>query len=301
MNISKYDILLKTIELGSLTKAADYYGYTQSAVSQVIHSLENDLGVVLLLRSRAGLSLTTEGRDLLPYIHEIVNSQNALSQRIDQFNNLQTGSLKIGTFHTLACNMLPALLKGFQKLYPLITFELIEGDFTELSNHLMTGRIDLAFLAIQGIRNFETIKLKKDPLYVILPPNHALADADVFPIEQLPKEPFIYLNEGNDNDSQLIWRATHTQPDIRYYAREDNTILAMIESGFGISILPESAIVRCPYNVVIKPTDPMYHRTIGIALKDKKHTTIAVREFIRYIKQIPTDQLIVHEPCIKTL
>ena len=293
MNISKYDILLKAIELGSLTRAADYYGYTQSAVSQVIHSLENDLGVVLLLRSRAGLSLTSEGKDLLPYIREIVNSQHALSQRIDQFNDLQTGSLKIGAFHTLACNMLPTLIKGFQELYPLITFELIEGDFTELDKHLMTGRIDLAFLAIQGIRNFETITLKKDPLYVVLPPDHPLADVDVFPLEQLPKEPFIYLDEGSDNDSQIVWRAIHAQPDIHYYAKEDNTVLALIESGFGISILPESALVRCPYNIVTVPTDPMYYRTIGIALKDQKHTTIAVREFIRYIKQTPADQLIV--------
>ena len=66
MNLSKYDILLKVIELGSFTKVADLIGYTQSAVSQVIHSLENELGTVLLLRSRSGISLTTEGEILLP-------------------------------------------------------------------------------------------------------------------------------------------------------------------------------------------------------------------------------------------
>lgn len=286
MNLSKYEVLLKTVELGSLTNAAIHYGYTQSAVSQVIQSLEDELGVIFLLRSRAGLSLTTEGEALLPYIREIVHSQQLLAERINELQGLHRGILRIGAFHSLAAHILPPLIKGFQKDYPQIEFELLEGDFTELEHQLMTGRIDLAFLAIQNITNFETITLKEDPLYVVLPPGHPLSDVNYFPLDALSGEPFIYLDEGNNNDSQVIWKAIDAKPNVKYCSKEDNTVLSLVENGLGIAILPESALSRSPYQVIVKKTQPLYHRSIGIALKDKKHTTRAVTEFIKYVRNV---------------
>ena len=143
MNLSKYDILLKAIELGSFTKVADLIGYTQSAVSQVIHSLENELGTVLLLRSRSGISLTTEGEILLPYIQNIINDQHALAEQINQLHGLVQGTIRIGAFHSIGCYILPPLIKGFQELYPNITFEISEGDFTEVEQGLSAGQFDI--------------------------------------------------------------------------------------------------------------------------------------------------------------
>ena len=285
MNLSKYEILVKAIELGSLTKAANYYGYTQSAVSQVVHSLEDELGVILLLRSRAGISLTTEGEALLPYIRDIIHSQQMLVERIDAYHGLHRGSLRIGAYHSVAAHMLAPLMKGFEEQHPKIEFEILEGDFTEIKHHLTTGRIDLAFLAIQSIHTFETITLKQDPLYVLLPLEHPLAESEYFPLDRLAAEPFIYLDEGDDNDSEMIWKATGLRPNIKYYAKEDNTILSMVENGFGIAILPESSIRGSSYGVIAKKTEPMYYRTLGIALRDRRHRTIAVKEFIKYVKE----------------
>lgn len=195
------------------------------------------------------------------------------------------GSLRIGAFHLLEAHILPPLIKGFQEDYPQIEFELLEGDFTELEHQLMTGRIDVAFLAVQSITNFETITLKKDPLYVVLPQGHPLAEEEYFPLDALAAEPFIYLDEGSNNDSQIIWKAIDARPNVKYCSKEDNTVLSLVENGLGIAILPESALKRSPYRVAVKKTQPLYHRSIGIALKDKSHTTIAVMEFIKYVKQ----------------
>lgn len=285
MNLSKYDILLKTIELGSFTKVADHIGYTQSAVSQVIHSLENELGTVLLLRSRSGVSLTTEGEILLPYIQNIINDHHALAEQINQLHGLVQGTIRIGSFHSIGCYILPPLIKGFQELYPNITFEISEGDFTEVEEGLSAGQFDIGLFAIQNITNFETITLKKDKLFVILPEDHPLAGEPFFPIESLKNEPFIYLDEGNDNDSQIIFKANHISPNIKYSSKEDNTVLSMVENGLGIAILPELVVSRTSFRVIPKRTAHPYYRTLGIAVKDRKRTSIAVREFISYTQK----------------
>ena len=88
-------------------------------------------------------------------------------------------------------------------------FEISEGDFTEVEHGLSAGQFDIGLIAIQNITNFETITLKKDQLFVLLTEDHPLADELFFPIESLKTEPFIYLDEGNDNDSQIIFKANH--------------------------------------------------------------------------------------------
>lgn len=284
MNLSKYEILLKVVELGNITKTAEYFGYTQSAVSQVIKSLEDELGVVLLLRSRAGLSLTSEGNELITDIKDIVEAKNTLCKHIEQFQELHRGNLRIGAFHSIAANMLPELIHGFNILYPEIKLELMEGDFTELENHLTTGKIDLAFLSIRDIKNFETIPLKEDPLYAILPKNHPMLNTDKLPLNALINEPIIYLDEGNYNDSNVIWKKLAVRPNIKYTCKEDNTIQAMVEKGLGIAILPESTVLRTSYDIEIKETDPLYSRTLGIAVRDKHQLSFAAKEFIKYSK-----------------
>lgn len=141
MIYTKYDVFLKTLRLGSMTKAAEHFGYTQSAISQMISSLEKELGVILLMRGRCGLSLTTEGEQLLPYIRDISDSSFALSEKVMELNGICSGLIRVGAFHSIACYILSPLIKGFQELYPGVEFELAEGDFTEIENSLHNGQI----------------------------------------------------------------------------------------------------------------------------------------------------------------
>ena len=80
--MKRYHTFLKVIELGSFTKTAEELGYTQSAISQMIQSLESELETTLLLRSRSGIELTADGKELLTYIYNICNSYNNLSEKL---------------------------------------------------------------------------------------------------------------------------------------------------------------------------------------------------------------------------
>ena len=116
MDTKKYEVFEKTVELSSLTKAAQELGLTQSGVSHMLASMEAELQLPLLKRTRTGARLTPEGEQVMPYIHEIVRQERLLRQAAAGLHTLVTGKIRIGTFyqrrHTLAARYDDAIPKG---------------------------------------------------------------------------------------------------------------------------------------------------------------------------------------------
>ena len=283
MNTHKYEAFIKTVELGSLTKAANYLGYTQSGISHMINALEEELCTTLLLRDRSGVKITPEGTQLLPHIRNICNSYRDLIDKANKLHGLECGMIRIGTFTSIACHWLPVLIKTFQEKHPNIDFELLHGDYSEIENWVNEGRIDFGFLRLPSIAAFENIMLKQDKLMVILPKTHPLAEVDSFPVEKLSEEPFILLEEGTDNGITHIFEENHIIPNVRFKVRDDYTIMSMVESGLGISILPELVLYRNPYHIVMKELNIHAYRKLGIVLKNTKQASTAVKCFLDYI------------------
>lgn len=94
--MNRYLVLHKIVELGSFTKAAEALGYTQSAMSQMIASLENELSIKLLIRSRTGVKLTLEGAELYPYVERLVYQYWAAQGKAKEIKGLETLVLKEG-------------------------------------------------------------------------------------------------------------------------------------------------------------------------------------------------------------
>ena len=88
VNLNKYQILLKTVELGSITRAAEALGYTQSAVSRVIADLEREWDMELLTRSRTGVVLSSSGAALLPYVQAVCNAGRELEEQVAELHGL---------------------------------------------------------------------------------------------------------------------------------------------------------------------------------------------------------------------
>ncbi|MDD3224110.1 MAG: LysR family transcriptional regulator [Clostridium sp.] len=283
MRISRYEILMKVIELGSLTKTARYFNYTQSAVSQIINSLEDDLGLSILTRNRSGVWLTAEGKQLLPYIRTISNSHIKLSEKVFELLGMEAGLIRIGTFSSVSCHWLPTLIKGFKTMYPNIKFELLQGDYSEIESWISDGVVDFGFVRLPSIKNFETISLKKDRMMVILSKDHPYANKAFSPVEALADEPFILLETGSNEEILQIFKDYKITPNIHYRAKDDYTIMSMVENGLGISILSELVLTRNPYKILVKEIHPAFYRTLGIALKSKENSSLAVKYFIDYI------------------
>lgn len=284
MNIQKFQAFVKTVEYGSFTKAAEILHYSQSGISRMINDLEKEWKVILLERSKAGVKLTSDGLRLLPHAKSVCAEYEKLQMQVDELNGLQSGLIRIGTFSSVATHWLPKIIKEFQKDYPNIDYELLLGDYKEIEEWIAEGRVDCGFLRLPTHPDFNTIFLEQDKLLAILPENHPLAACEKFPIHALSEEPFMLLEKGDKAEISEIFERCNITPKVHFTTWDDYAIMSMVESGLGISILPQLILKRVPYHIVIKELDIPAYRNIGLALRNKKTASLAVNRFLDYIQ-----------------
>lgn len=276
----KYIAFVKTIEKGSFTAAAESMNYAQSSVSKMIADLEKEWDMTLLERSKSGVCLTSSGEQILPLIRKLLNEYDNLQGQIHRINGLETGVVRIGTFASVAINILPDTFARLKVDYPGIEYEVLLGDYDEIEGWLGEGRVDCGFLRLPTIPGFETIELAQDEYKVVLPMGHPLAENEVVSIEELNGIPFLLLEHGGKTEVSDLLDSHHVKPDIAFTTWEDFAIMAMVERGLGVSILPDM-ILRCiPYRLEVRPLKVPYYRTIGLAFKDGRNLSPATEMFI---------------------
>ncbi len=283
MNLQKYISFVKTVEYGSITKAAEILGYTQSGISRMIADLEKEWGVSLLERNKSGVKLTSDGMKLLPYAQNLCADFDKLQMQVDELKGLQSGLIRIGTFSSVATHWLPNIIKEFQKDYPNIDYELLLGDYTEIEEWIHTGRVDCGFLRLPTHPDFETVFLEKDRLMAIIPENHPLREREKFPVEALCNEPFMLLEKGAKAEISEVFERNNLTPNVKFTTWDDYAVMSMVESGLGIAILPELILKRVPYRILAKELDVPAYRNIGLALRERKTASLAVKRFIEYL------------------
>lgn len=283
MSIQKYMSFVKAVEYGSFSKAGEKLNYSQSGISRMIGDLEREWGVILLERGKGGVKLTSDGLKLLPYAKNIVDEYEKLQMQVDELNGLQSGLIRIGTFSSTATHWIPNIIKEFQKDYPHIDYELLLGDYAEIENWISEGRVDCGFVCLPTRSEFETIFLEQDSLLVVMPETHPLADLPVFPVTALCDYPFMLMEKGEKAEISQLLAKYNITPDIRFTTWDDYAIMSMVESGLGISILPQLILKRIPYHVVTKKLDVPAYREICLALKDRNTASVAVKRFLDYL------------------
>ena len=165
--ISKYETLAKVVELGSLTRAAEALGCTQSAVSHAINGLEKEFGFAVLTRSRAGVHLTADGERIMPSIRGMLNYEEQLKQTVSAIRGLDFGTVRIGAFTSVAVHWLPGVIKEFQRDYPNVDIKLLNGDYHDVEQWIMEGSVDLGFVHVPAGLSCECVPLMEDRLLAI--------------------------------------------------------------------------------------------------------------------------------------
>ena len=283
MSIQKYEIFLHTVEAGSVSRAAQDLGLTQSAVSHALSSLEERFGFSLLHRSRAGVRLTAEGKKVLPSVRAILSAEMRLQETVSSIHGLSTGTIRIGTFTSVAVHWLPAILKGFQEEHPHIRFKLLNGDYHDVEQWLEEGAVDLGFVSLPTRAPGKVTPLMEDRLLVILPKDHPLASLDSFPIGYARQETFISLLESSDHDLRRALDAEGIRPHIRFITKDDYAIIAMVEQGLGIAIMPELLLQGRRDNIAALELKPQASRTIALAVTESGRQSPATRLFADYV------------------
>lgn len=291
MNLTRYEIFLKVAETGNITKAAAMLHYTQAGVSHAIAALEKEAGVSLLIRSSNGVTLTENGKRLLEPIQALVNEQRNLSQRIYEINSIVAGTLRIGTFTSVSTQWLPEIIKGFQTKYPQVEFEPITGDYDDITELICSGKIDCGFLTSPVSDELTFLPLYQDPMVALLPPSHPLAKQPAIKLSDLQNEPFILPMKGSDNDILAVLKNVDQKVNARYILNDDFSIMAMVASGFGVTIMQDLVLRHANFEIAVRPLDPPQYRTIGIASLPMSRVNILTKTFLQYLADMKNTEL----------
>ena len=268
MSLKKYEAFVRTVELGSLTKAAQSLGSTQSRISHILSDLEAEYGFSLLRRSRGGIELTEAGRLVLPKMQEILSKEQALAECVDEIRNANAGTVRVGVFTSVAVHWLPGMIRSFQAEHPGAHLEMRNGDYHDVDQWLREGSVDLGFVTLPAPAGMRTIPLAEDPLVAILPRDHRLARLEQIPIEELGQDPFISLLQSSDHDIHRALDNAGVHPNIKFTTKDDYAIHAMVEQGLGISIVPQLLIRGRGQNLAVRPLVPQASRTIALAIPE---------------------------------
>lgn len=268
MSLKKYEAFVRTVELGSLTKAAESLGSTQSRISHILRELETEYGFSLMRRSRGGIELTEAGRMLLPDIKAILQKEQELVARIADIRSADAGTVRLGAFTSVAVHWLPGMIRSFQAAHPRAELEMLSGDYHDIEQWLLEGKVDLGFVTLPSPEGLRTIPLAEDPLVAILPKEHPLAQLEQIPIQELGRDPFISLLQSSAHDIHRALDNAGVQPNIKFTTKDDYAILAMVEQGLGISIVPQLLIRGRAQNLAVRLLEPRASRTIALAIPE---------------------------------
>lgn len=270
MSLKKYEAFVRTVELGSLTRAAEAMGSTQSRISHVLSALEEEYGFVLLRRNRSGVRLTEAGAMVLPKMQEILQKDRELTELIGDIRSADAGTVRLGAFTSVAVHWLPGMIRTFQSAHPKAELKMFNGDYHDMEQWLREGEVDLGFVTLPAPEGMRTIPLTQDPLVAIMPKDHRLAQLDEIPIQELGEDPFISLLQSSAHDIHRALDNAGVRPNIKFTTKDDYAILAMVEQGLGISIVPQLLIQGRTQNLAVRPLKPRASRTIALAIPEGK-------------------------------
>ena len=292
-------VLYQGVEVPSTngsTVGVSYSGVVQQVEDSVVAITTESVATNYFFRqyvtqgAGSGVVLTADGRAVLPKIEKLCAAHHALMQTVEGLKDMDSGLVKIATFSSVSAQWLPRILKSFGKVYPNIEFEVVTGDFyDQIENWIVNGTVDCGFLRLPSVKRLQTYALHRDELQVIVPCDHPYADRDPFPVSALAEEPFIQLEEGDDYEIMAAFDEMGIRPNVKYIAREDRTILAMVSEGLGISLLPELMVRHSPTPIKVCHAPLHFYRTIGIGVKDKKALSNSTRLFVDYVRTWVTE------------
>ena len=279
----RYEIFLKVCETGSFSKAAEALNYTQSGISQMMAGFEEELGVQLFARAKKGVTLTDNGRMLMPYIQEMTNQKDKLRQAAFNINHKIEGKLRIGSFSSVTAMWMPEVIHYFNRNYPQVEVQIFDGNYDEIRDWIIHGQVDCGFLSSIVADNLKFYPLCEDPLRAVMQKNHPLAEKKSVRLEELLEYPFIIETPGCDNDILHLLERCGKEPKTSYSFRDDTLIMAFVKNGLGVTISQKLVMKAFANDVESRPLEPGRSRIIGLAFV-KTMNSVVTKILLEYLK-----------------
>lgn len=288
MESARCRAFIAAAEHGSFSRAAEALSYTPSGVSQLVTALERDLGFALLHRTKKGVSLTSAGQKLLPAVRMLLQQEDRMLQLAAEVKGLDVGEITIASYYSISAHWLPRVITAFEKDYPNIHIDLMEGINNEIIGWLDDASADIGFMSGGGGLAYDWIPLADDPMLAVLPKSHPMAGAARYPVRQCAQEDFIMPAFGRDADVTALLERFGLAPRVRYSTMESFAAMSMVESGLGMTLMNELITKNWQCDVAILPLDPPQYITLGMAIPSLAQAAPAVRKFAEYAVRLLT-------------
>ena len=280
---------------GSFGRAAESLGYTQSAISQQIQTLERLVGERLLERPGGprAVSLTEAGRLLLRHAEAIVARLHAAQADMAALASGEGGRLRVGTFQSVGARVLPAVMRRFTAAWPHVTVELTESSSDEeLLRLVERGELDLAFAMPPLLDGpFDALELLSDPYVLLVPAEHDLADAARASLADVGDLTLIGNRACRSTslaEGELAQRGVGL--DVAFRSDDNGTVQGLVGAGFGVALVPLLATDPKDDRISVLELDPeIPPRRIALAWHRDRHRSPAARAFVDVAVEVCAD------------
>ncbi len=289
MTLLTYQIFQTVVEQGSFQRAAEVLNLTPSAISHAVSTAEKELGFPLFNRNKTGVTLTSYGENLQPYILTVLNSDAKLQQAILEFNGLTHGSVKIGTFSSACNSFIPDLVTTFSKIHPNIEIKIYQGTYEDVYNWIKTGVVDLGFLSTSSCKDLQITPLYEDELLCVAPKSFHPKNKKYVELQDLANQNFVSQRESTDADIQNLFRKYQISIHSSCHVVDDLSTISMVAAGLGVCIMPKLVMQNIPYDVNLYPLKPAEHRTIGICCLNNEFMAPAIKSMYKHITKYFTN------------
>jgi len=253
------------VDQGGFTAASRRLGLSQPAVSRAVATLEKELGLRLLVRSRDGLSLTEAGSLALTHAREAARHLSLMHTEIAALAGEITGTLSLASLPSVTGTLVAPQLQTFTERHPAVTMRLLEGSEQEVRDWLDQGAAEAGVVSLP-VKGLVVAVLGEQDMVAAVPADNRLADWTEVNYAELAKEPFIRSTGGCAEVYTPVARRAGVEFDVAFEAREMSAVLEIVRAGLGVSIVPSAGLPDLPDGVVVRPLVPKTVRRLGIAV-----------------------------------
>ncbi|MCD8838919.1 cidABC operon transcriptional activator CidR [Staphylococcus arlettae] len=289
MDIKQMSYFVEVVNEGGMTNASKSLYIAQPTISKAVKDIEKELGMPLFDRSKRELKLTDAGQVFYQKCKEILALYNNLPVEINSLLGLETGHISIGLSAVMNMNKFIQILGEFHKLYPNITYNLVENGGKMIESQLANDEIDIGITTLPVDSTiFNSIPLYQEDLKLVLNKEHHLAHRKTVEMKELANEDFILFNEDfylNDKIREAAKNAGFIPKTISKISQW-NFIENLLNAHLGVSILPDNIVRMLDSNFKhININDSAMKWELGVIWKKEKYLSHATRQWIDFMSQ----------------
>src|ERR671914_2400144 len=269
------------------TRAAARLHIAQSALSQQVRRLEDELGLALVDRTTRHVALTSAGERLGARARRAIAEVEAATAELSDLSGIRTGRVVIGAMRSTGPYDLSALLAAYHSLHPGVELLVREEPSEVMLQRLHADALDVAFLAVNRLDPGPDIRLHpllSEPLVALLAPGHRLAGRRRIDMAELRDERFVVFGEGGSLRRIVVQGAREAgfEPALAFESTESARIRAIASRGLGVALLPASeAEHEGPPIAVVPVRNPALTRDVTLAWRANRRHSPAARAFLR--------------------